>query len=57
MCVDVEPAESWDAPGGEMAVPTLPCFGLEGLQLYHHGHGGLLLLLLDQWVGTLVPFF
>lgn len=48
MCVDVVSVERCDAPGGQMAVLTLPSFGLEDLQLAGHGHGGLLLILLDQ---------
>ncbi|XP_035016189.1 tafazzin isoform X1 [Hippoglossus stenolepis] len=31
-----------------MAVPTVPCSGLEDLRLPDHGHGRLLFLLLDQ---------
>lgn len=31
-----------------MAVPAVPPSGLEDIQLTGHGHGGLLLLLLDQ---------
>lgn len=48
VCVDVVSAERRDAPGGEMAVPSMPRSAVEGLQLTDHGHGGLLLLLLDQ---------
>ena len=48
VCVDVVSVERCDAPGGQMAVPTLPSFGLEDLQLTGHGHGGLLFILLDQ---------
>lgn len=47
MCVDVVFVERCDAPGGQMAVPTMPCFGVEDLQLTDHGDGGLLFLLLD----------
>lgn len=48
VCVDVESAERCHAAGGQMALPTVPPSGMEGLQLTGHGHGGLLLLLLDQ---------
>lgn len=48
VCVDVVSVERCDAPGGQMAVPTVPCFGMEALRLTDHGHGGLLFLLLDQ---------
>ena len=46
--VNVAPVESWDAPGGQMAIPTMPCSGMEDLKLTGYGHGGLLFLLLDQ---------
>lgn len=46
--MDVVSLECCDAAGGKMAVPTVPGFGVENLQLTDHGHGGLLFLLLDQ---------
>lgn len=47
MYSDVVSAECGDAPGGQMAIPTMPCFGMAGLQFTDHGHGGLIFLLLD----------
>lgn len=46
--MDVVSAERCDAPGGQMAVSTLPSSGMEDVQLTGYGDGGLLFLLLDQ---------
>lgn len=38
------------ALAGDMAVPTVPPSGLEDIQLVCDGHGGIIQLLVDQWV-------
>lgn len=47
MCVDVVPVEKHHATGGQVAISTMPDFGVEALRLAYHGPGGLLLLLVD----------